>query len=58
LPAALSLIFFLLLDQESAALTHHLPLGIENNCISISATAAGCRQVEAKTTSKHTNKGE
>jgi hypothetical protein len=37
---------FLVLDEEDAALAHHLPTGFVSNCILASAFAAGCRLVE------------
>jgi len=45
-------LFFLVVDDGSASLAHHLPADIEGNCILASASATGCRQVEAKTTSR------
>jgi hypothetical protein len=41
-------------DNGAASLTHHLPADNEGCCILDSAYAAGCRLVEAKTTSRYT----
>ena len=46
--------FFLVLDEEGAALSHHLPVDNENDCVLASASATGCRLVEAKIASRHT----
>jgi hypothetical protein len=46
-------LFFLVLEEEgNAALAHLLPAGFVGNCTLTSASPAGCRQVEAKTTSR------
>jgi hypothetical protein len=38
-------------DNGAASLTHHLPVDNVGNCVLASATASGCKLVEAKSTS-------
>jgi hypothetical protein len=40
-------LFFLVLEEENAAPTHHLPAGFETDCFFVSASAMGCWLVEA-----------
>ena len=40
-------LFFLLLEEGNAALTHLLPAGIESDCFLVSASAMGCWLVVA-----------
>jgi hypothetical protein len=44
---------FLVLDEESAALTHHLPVDVEVNCVLVSVIATGCRLVVVDSASRH-----
>jgi hypothetical protein len=43
---------FLVLEEGSTALTHHLPAGCEDGCVFRSTPGSGCKLVEAKTTSR------
>ena len=47
--------FFLVVDEESAALTHHLPVGFEGVCFFVSASGLGCRLVVEISTSRSKN---
>jgi hypothetical protein len=48
-------LFFLVADDGSFALIHHLPMGLAEASVLPSASALGCRLVEANPTSKTEN---
>jgi hypothetical protein len=44
--------FFLVVEEEGAALAQHLPEDSEGNCFLASASSAGCKLVEAFSASR------
>jgi hypothetical protein len=46
-----SLLFFLVLEEENAALIHHLPVHCAGDCLFASASASDCRLVVQASTS-------